>query len=291
MQNDVQSLNSKDIDLEESDFSTRKIYYYTDKNQSYYKIDEYADVIYNGKAYPAYDVDTFRINQGDLTFVDNDDDGYYEVVFVDEYYNIYVSGVDIDNGTIFGKYGNSIEIEDCENLSFYTSDGAVSNIKNINAKNVISVYQSMDTSLTKIVVSSQGVSGKVDEIRDIAIKPSNMTPIEIEQFKKKMREMRVVVNKEELSFSESYIEAVLANYQGAGIPNYGMAYSFYLDKNRNISGVEDTATDRYAYLTKVAYIEDSSEMYGNDNGKIIYAGFHYYNHSFFEKCKDKRGKI
>lgn len=256
--NDIKTLTDSDIDREEPNFSVSKIY--STDNRKYYKVDEYADVIYNGMAYPSYNADTFRVRQGELTLVDNDKDGDFDVVIVKEYYNIYVYGTDAVNDIIYGKYGNSVNTGSCDNMVFYTADGALSALEEISSGNIISVYQSKDLSNIKFIISSKVVSGKVEGIENGVTKPSDMTLAEAELFKDSMRDMKIRVGETMYSFSDSYIEAVSSGYSGAVVPMFGLSYSFHLDKNGRISGVEETSGRQYAYLTKVCFVDDGSEM-------------------------------
>ncbi len=252
----TRTIDAGDLDLYGTDFSTKKVYV-KDENK-YCKVDDYADVIYNGVAYPSFNTDTFRIKEGELVLIDNDDDGVYEVVLVNEYYNIYVTGV--DDGMIYGKYGNSADTDKIDNLSVYANDGTAAEISGINSRNVVSVYRSKDASAVKMIVSSAAISGKVEAVEKGVSKPENADAQSLDSFKDRMSDMRIKISDEYYEFSPSYIEAVASGFSGAVIPAYGISYSAYLDKSGRIAGIEETSGNVYAYLTKVCFVDDGSEM-------------------------------
>ena len=249
----VIEIKDEDLDTSNPQFGMQKICYVSDKGEKSCKIDDYADVIYNGKAYPAFDADTFKITQGRLTLIDNDNDGDYDVIYVEEYYCIYVSSIDIDNEIIYGKYGNSVEYGKYTEVQFYTADGSAATVDAVSQKQVLSVLESRDDSMVSIIISTEFVSGKIESLTDTLTKPQNMLPEEIGRFRTRALDLRIVVNGEELAFSSEYIDAVIAGYQGASIPTMGLTYIFRLDSNRKIAGIEDPTGVQYAYLIKVAH--------------------------------------
>lgn len=277
----VRTIADDDIDFYGSDFGIQKIYVMDDKK--YCKIDEYVDVIYNGVAYPSFNADTFRIRQGELTLIDNDEDGTYDVVFADEYYNIYVTGKTDD--IIYGKYGNSENIENADNLSIYDADGLPISTDEINSKNVMSVYKSKDSSNVKMIISSNTIDGKVDNVEKGVTRPDDMNAQSRESFINSMRDMRISVGEKSYSFSQSYIEAVADGYNGAVVPVYGITYTFCLDKNGKIAGVEETAGNIYAYLTKVCFVDDGSEMNDMTMAKMFMSDSTHVTTVFAENAK------
>ncbi len=264
----VVKLTDRELDTENSQFSIKRVYYDSAKGEKYYRLDDYADVIYNGKAYPSFDADTLKVAQGNLTLIDNDDDGDYDVVYVEEYYSIYVSSIDVDNEIIYGKYGNSADYSQCDFLKIYTSDGVAANINSISQKQVLSVYESKDASLIKIIISTDGITGKIDLITNAATRPTSMTPAQMEAFKKNAMSMRIVVGEEEFAFSSEFIDAVALGYQGASLPTMGLTYFFHLDDNRKIAGIEDPTGKQYAYLVKVSYA-NHGDMSGMTKAKVF----------------------
>lgn len=256
------------VDIEHPQFSKKRIYYVSDRGNSFYKIDDYADVIYNGKAYPAFDDDTLKITQGSLTLIDNDGDGDYDIINVDAYRSLYVSSIDTDNEKIYDKYGSFVEYGKFNTVKFYTSDGSPATIKAVSKKQVLSVFESLDNSLVKIIISTEGITGRVDTIKNIATKTSSMTPAQIATFKKDARETRIVIGEEEFALSSEFINAVASGYQGASIPTSGLTYIFHLDNNRKIAGIEDPTGKQYAYLISMKYVTHG-EMSGLTKVKVF----------------------
>jgi len=258
------------VNVDQSQFGIKRVYYETDEKSDYCILDEYVSLIHNGRAYPTGldDPAFLKISQGTLTLIDNDSNGEYEVALVEEYFTVYVSGIDIDDQIIYGKYGNSLNYGECATVEFVTNDGSEASIDYISEKQVLSVYKSIDNSYAKIIICTDGLSGKVDSVLNSVDRSSYTFPAQAQDFKRDALQMKVVVDGKEISFSSEYIDAVIADYQGTCIPSLGLTYAFHFDKNGKIAAIEDPTGVQYAYLIKMNFAT-RGEMAGMTKVKLF----------------------
>lgn len=126
--------------------------------RSKYEIATAASFIYNG----VFDLDFTpdmleNVRLGEITLLDNDNDGTIEVVFVNEYVNYLVRGA--ADGKIFDRHGQPpIDLED--NRTKYvsvTKNGENITLSEIKSWNTASVYMSRDKKSISIEVSDKSV--------------------------------------------------------------------------------------------------------------------------------------
>jgi len=266
---EVISLKDEDIVFENSDYGFKKIYYDTDTKEKFCKIDDYADVIYNGKAYPEYDLDTLKFNQGDMTLIDNDSDGIYEVIVINEYYNVVVASVDKENGVIYGKYGERVETWDADRVDYITSNGKATNISGLKTNQIISVYESGDEKYKKIVCCSETFTGAVSQVENYVSRPAIGDASAMESFRRTAVNMKITVSEKEYSLSSDFINNAASGYQGIVMPETGLTYTFRFDANGKIAMVESPAGYQYAYLIHVFFLDDNTELGGKTNVRLV----------------------
>ena len=161
-------------DIADGTLSDRKIEYYTDGGKTKrVKIPIGASVIKNGRAKLSYSDDVFDIDYGFIKLVDNDADGEYEVVFLNEYKNMIVGAVNTTDKTAADKYnGTTLDFTPYENekvIHVYDESGKESEFKNIAEKDVLSYALSDDEKILTVYISKSTIEGKVDsstQIRD-----------------------------------------------------------------------------------------------------------------------------
>ena len=132
-----------------------------------YTISSTADYIYNGVAYPDCTASDLLINNGDITLVDNNDDGAYEAVVINSYEMYLVDSSSVSNDILYLKCTNDnvekkFEI-DSDILSVYTSDGKAKAAKNVTRGSIIAMYASPYNNFYKIVIFSNTVIGTLNE--------------------------------------------------------------------------------------------------------------------------------
>ncbi len=193
-------------------------------------LEDTAKLIYNGKALELTD-ENLNINgkSGEMTLLDTDRNGIYDIVFVTDYYNIVVEEV-TSSGKIVDKYGApTIKLGDDENVSYRILKGLQEiEVKELKEYDVLSVAESKDGELFDIKVSNQTVTGKVTG------KDSKGVYISGKHYK----------------VAANYPEEITMGTEGV----------FYLDIEGKIAAINDkvTVSDNYGYLIK-AYASDETE--------------------------------
>ena len=222
-------------------------YYKTEDSTStsYVTLDNDATLIYNGKFEELnYDLVDISESLGNVTLLDTDSNGRYDIIFVTEYKNIVVEEVTSTN-KIIDKYGHpTIKLDDeNDDLSYRIMLGATElKLSDLKEYDVLSVAQSKDELLYDIQVSREQVQGKITGKDDEGY----------------------VVDGKKYKIASNYEEDL----------NLGTEGIFYLDIAGKIAGVDttQTASSNYAYLIKANTSEASDDatfkMYTMDGKEI-----------------------
>ncbi len=193
-------------------------------------LEDTAKLIYNGKAAEFTDENLdITDKSGEMTLLDTDRNGIYDIVFVTDYYNIVVEEV-TSSGKIVDKYGApTIKLGDDENVSYRILRGLQEiEVKDLKEYDVLSVAQSKDGELFDIKVSNTTVTGKVTG------KDSKGVYIQGKHYK----------------IADNYPEDITMGTEGV----------FYLDIEGKIAAINDkvVVSDNYGYLIR-AYASDETE--------------------------------
>lgn len=203
---------------------TLRIDYWEDqKNDSktqYVQVANDAKFIFNGKAID-FNVAELKPVSGSITVLDQNRDDIYDVVFIESYENYVVEEVIESSNRVTDKYGKSSLVFDPEDedVQFViTRGGQEIEIKDLKEWDVLSVAKSKDNTIVIVEVTSESITGKVEERSGD----------------------KFVINGEEYKIAANYPEEVNLNDEG----------TFYLDKDRNIAAVDATSglSSNYAYL-------------------------------------------
>lgn len=144
-----------------------------------YTVSQSADIIYNGKAADYRDT-MFDLPNGTVTFLDNNRDGDYDVIFIRTFQNIVIGSIDYLNRKIYNKYplrdGNGINIDtysiiDVMPDSQYTyqiteQSGESLWFEDLSIGDLISVYISQDGLHKEIVRCTERISGAISELTE-----------------------------------------------------------------------------------------------------------------------------
>lgn len=217
--------------------STKTAYYYwkEDGRGGSVGVDLVADVIYNGVAYPDWTPDEIFGCNGTVSFIDNDLDGDADVLRLEHYETIFLSGISEYDKTLLNYYTydqglQKLQMDEIETVVI-TQDGKQIDLDALQNKSILSVrrpkYQT--DKLLYIDVSAQTVTGKVQEASD--------------------SDDSVVIDGTRYLLSEDYLAAVQAgDYRAKAIP-VGCEGVFYLDVFGKIAAFESkTDTAQYGYL-------------------------------------------
>lgn len=106
--------------------------YYDDKgNVKTLNLNKYADVVYNHIAFPGYTEEVFNIKNGYMQFIDHDDDGLYDIVFIYEYTSFMPAARYTEDYTVVDKLGNKYDVSEIVQRNKYRG---IFNSKNEEAK-------------------------------------------------------------------------------------------------------------------------------------------------------------
>lgn len=162
------------IDAEDIEIFTDKsiTYYQDDKKYSTKQIDDEAHILYNNRV--IYDTPVKPLS-GSVRMIDNDADGKYDVVFINDYQSFVVSHVSDENGIIYFKtYANDnisfrnkssiyLNLDNDDNISVIeNAEGEKLEISELKEGDVISVFASLDEKYIKIVVTDKRITGVIN---------------------------------------------------------------------------------------------------------------------------------
>ena len=140
-ENKVTTVWSDDIDR----YENGRLYYDENGKEKHVSIYSKADVIYNGIAYPDYQKSDLEFQNGDgfIKFIDNDSDGTYEIIIIEEYNSYVVDKVSADKKLIYAKYPENaaFEIPYDEDITVFRNDGMEMSLGAVLGMSVISVYK------------------------------------------------------------------------------------------------------------------------------------------------------
>ena len=168
--NDILEIDSEDI----VSYGSNTLEYDKDNKLKRETIPQTADFIYNGVCSQVYTDKDFSINEGSISFIDNDNDGKWDVVKVESAEVYVVDSVDVENSIIYPKDGSDfknttlskIDLSDngAENVTILF-DGIRSDLQPIKEGYIVSVYDSKKNGknvMRRIVeISSKTISAKI----------------------------------------------------------------------------------------------------------------------------------
>lgn len=143
-----------------------------DKEESI-SIDTYYDTLYNGVALSGYGLlRSVMPESGYVELIDNDKDYDADVILITEGRDIIINNIDKENGVVYDKLTeDAIALESGNGtvVAMRLADGTVIRIGQIGLGDIVSIYESKNTTGMKIkrcIISREFISGKLTEIRD-----------------------------------------------------------------------------------------------------------------------------
>lgn len=187
------------------------------------KLDLSSDVkvIYNGcrVLYPADNI--YEIEDGTITFFDNDKQGGYELVLINEYVNAIAEKLEANQLWFASdaKYnGASSLYVDPENeaVKMYVTDADGNKIESFDGKRTVSIFRDADATRYRVVVSDAVMTGEVETMDDETVS----------------------INAAEYGVAST----------AAGKMKFGQNYTFYVDYMGKIAFAESEVKENYAYI-------------------------------------------
>lgn len=162
------------IDADEiGEVSENSVVYYdeakSDKKNTV-NINEHASYVYNGKALDyatEYSDDMIAdLDLGEVLFIDNDNDGTYDVISITEYVNYIVESVNKNDNIVYGKYNKGDNLELTDDIKWQISDmrGNSYTLNDLSKGISLMAARTMDRSYINIIYCDDTVEGKVSGI-------------------------------------------------------------------------------------------------------------------------------
>jgi len=276
-ESNIKSVNDVDIVGMEGDFSEFKYYDENEKMRSL-KLSPVMKVIYNGEFYPDYKADDFSVDNGNISFIDNNGDGSYDVIKVTSYDVMIAGSIDYSELKILAKYKlknhiSEIDLNDDADSVYYISNGYESiDFSSISSGDVLTVAiaKSIENPVCSIIVSKDYIQGKYNECNN----GDETITVDEEIYK---------VNK----IAELYQQVTNVK------PELGNNYTYYLDSFGRIVYYQQDANNNYAVFYSVCKADTFGGYeikFYNMNGNWIetdFAGKVYINGKPYSKSDSK----
>lgn len=265
----VIELRAEELAINDSEYSLSNIVYYTDNgDKKNLKLKPLVDVIYNNSYYEIPAESIIKPKNGKMRLIDNDNDDYYDIVIIEEFYNIVVKHIAPTGQHIVDKYNRTVNMNDYDYVKIIRDDkeiafdeltsGIVISCVENREKNRLYMYVTKDyhKGTLKSVGTSRGY--KIYNFEDGSYRISS-------DFERVMSDTNIVTV----------------------TPRIGRKYVYYLDMSGEIAEIIDTNTAmQYALLMSArageAYEEgivytrlllsDGTKVSGITNKKLIIDG-------------------
>jgi len=243
-------LSIKREDVESVDDAIRMLEYEQDGRIKREKISPTVKVIYNGTAYTDYEVADFKAGNGQITMIDNDRDGIYDVVKITAYKTMIVKSVSSFDGVITNRYtydaenqSYTVDMDNDETEYIIVRNGKVSSFNEIMARDVLQIAEAKGTAgkRTFIYASSQVADGDLTATAD--------------------EEHTVCLDEKAYTLSDAYLLAEEDPLYTQLIA--GSRYRFYLDTFGRVAYAEELLYDvvSYGFMTKLFRDENTDRYY------------------------------
>ena len=165
-----------------TDIKNDTMYYELGGKDRQIKIQSKATIIYNGTNYPLYDFSTTfmtveKNKDGSVTFLDADNDGKYETIFIKSYQigfvdHVYKNG---DNISLVDKTGNMLfgqtfDISDESSSFTFIKNGINCTYEDIGKKSIVSFAADKYNTCYEFLISNKTVEGTILNIADDELK-------------------------------------------------------------------------------------------------------------------------
>lgn len=210
------------------------IYEDAKRNKTIRMQDQYY-VVYNNQAVRVYDLEKLKPSCGSVRLIDNNHDGKYEIVIIENYVTHVVSGISSANSTVYLKNPYKTINYETDSVRFlYGKDSTAIEPEKLKEGMIASVMESAgENKKITVIVSDEVMTGKVTAIREEDGK------------------LYITVNGTEY-------EAVIKRNE----IELSMNSTFYLDVFGRIAAAGDAIalTERYGYINKANINEDEDTL-------------------------------
>lgn len=131
-----------------------------------FSMELHTKVAYNGK--PCFDKALMQPKTGQITLIDNDADGAYEVCIIREFRNLIVKSCNSAEGKIFDALdsGRNLDADAYDQFLLYNGKGEAIELSALKTDQILTVYESADKKCAEAYVSDKGASFELSEINE-----------------------------------------------------------------------------------------------------------------------------
>lgn len=159
-ENNVKTLDSNDF---VSADKSKAVFENEDKKDVNYSLDSDFAILYNGKACPKYALSDISGSDGYVELVDNDDNGKYNVVSVNEYTVMMIDAVNSFDEIITDQNSGVLDFGTSSDIKYNIwQNGTKIGMDDIPGSAIAQVYKANDGKLYKIIISTDTVTGKIN---------------------------------------------------------------------------------------------------------------------------------
>ena len=234
--NDVVIVNAKDLALDSSEFSKTCLVAEVGGKTKKYKIDQYADLIYNGGLDKTFNGETLKVKNGTIQLIDADRDNDYEVIMVEEYHDIIFKNCNTGTGKMTATYAEDdyafINYGEYKKAIFQNAYGEEITPESIKENSVVSVFRSKNKEKIRFVVSETIAEITVDSME--TDEDDNTI---------------IAFGENTYGFSYTYEDLMATKPETYNAPELSSSYQIFLNYEGDISMMLKTQGRlRYAYL-------------------------------------------
>lgn len=227
--------------INEDNLNNRISFYedYSKKNRKDILVDANASIIYNGKysiVNNQTSMQSYLNKFNNIRLIDNNNDGIYDVMFVEDYQTYVVKQVNVEQ-SIITLYENNITqptvLRDLENdgnirtVNFIKNDKIV-DISAVLPNNVITYCQAKDNTIT-IVISDFSVSGEISEIS-------------------REQNLELTINNKKYKLDRDYDNYLTNNNEGFNVSDKGVFYFDFIGNIAYCKRQTSISDQKYGYL-------------------------------------------
>lgn len=230
--NEEKKLESDDI----ISMNNSNIVYETERRSTIHMPDKFY-VVYNNQAVRTYDLEQLKPAYGTVRLIDNNRDGSYEVVIIEDYKSYVLAGISLNSNEIYLRNPSKTIMYDEENVTLkYGKELKSVELGNISGEMAVSVLESQGGGNNKVytvIFSDETITGKVTRVD------------------KGKERIYVTVNGTEY-------ESLLSGDKF----ELDMTGTFYLDIFGKIVATGDSIalTEKYGYIGRVGILDDSEYL-------------------------------
>ena len=270
-------ISAKDILYEDGKFSTEQFVWLNNGKKCIEKLNPYADLIFNGVSVGAFKKDDMLLKQGYVKLLDNNNDGKFDVIFVNEYFDMVVGMIADRNFIVTDREDSSLYLdlndEDDNKLFTIEEQGKEITAEDISVNDVISVFKSKNSkgrTYYKAVVSDKYIKGCYDSKSEDTIEIDGISYEVSDYFNSNCSNVRMGTEGRFLLNYEGRITSLGDVFEGDLLYGYIIGGEICSTRRKTIEFklLADSGNIEY-YETAEKVVVDGTAYRNNDVSKLI----------------------